>query len=456
MTDEPDQARGGVAQASMGAPDADAGGYRVELPEFQGPLDLLLHLIQEHELDILDIPIGFVTQKYVEYIILMQELNIDMASEYLVMAATLAHIKSKMLLPTPPQDQEEEPEAELDPRAELVRRLLEYQKYKLAAEQLSERAVLGRDVFVRGIPAPNVDGPAPLAPLGIFKLLDAFQTVLSRAKTTVEHQINFERFSITDRINQLVDVLRARRKLHFEDLFEGQEYRSELIVTFLAILEMTRLRMTRLTQDGPLEPIFIELAVSDEEVDDLARAAAGAIEESEKRTELASPAVESQGEPGSAAESAGEGEDAESETYREFDEHDFDEDAEFPEDSSSWSTEAAPALSASEAELSSGLDAPERAEAGLATGDEPPDTMADSFEAADHLEPEAPLSEDQAAYSALEEAPQMPEARMDADDNPEAPLVNEAPDATQAGEAEAAGEADEVDEALQIGSTERE
>lgn len=241
------------------------GGYRVALPTFEGPLDLLLHLIEQHELDIRDIPIAFVAAKFVEYIMLMQELNIDIASEYLVMAATLAHIKSKMLLPVVPEDQEEEQEAEIDPRAELVRRLLEYQKYKQAAEHLGSHDVLGRDVFVRGLPAPSVEGPAPLAGLSLFKLLDAFQAVLSRAKTTVDHQIDIERFSITDKINQLSDILRLHRRVAFEQLFEGQDSRVELIVTFLALLEMTRLRMTRLEQAGPLEPIFVELSVIDDE-----------------------------------------------------------------------------------------------------------------------------------------------------------------------------------------------
>src|ERR1044071_6443902 len=136
------------------APDDDAGtpgGYRVALPTVEGPLDLLLHLIEEHELDIFDIPIAFVAAKFVEYVTLMQELNIDVASEYLVMAATLAHIKSKQLLPVVPTDQDDEAEPELDPRAELVRRLLEYQKYKNVAEQLAGAPVLGRDVFLRGV-----------------------------------------------------------------------------------------------------------------------------------------------------------------------------------------------------------------------------------------------------------------------------------------------------------------
>ena len=241
------------------------GVYRVKLPTFEGPLDLLLHLIEEHELDIRDIPIGFIAEKYVEYITLMEELNIDTASEYLVMAATLTHIKSKMLLPTPPKDQDDEEDAELDPRAELVRRLLEYQKYKHAAAALSAHDVLGRDVFPRGLPAPQVDGPAQIAGLSLFKLLDAFQAVVSRNKATLDHQIDIERFSISDRINELSDLLRRSAKLNFEELFVGARSRLDLIITFLALLEMTRLRLTRLSQDGPYEPICVELAVSDGE-----------------------------------------------------------------------------------------------------------------------------------------------------------------------------------------------
>ncbi len=289
MSDEPDQAGGhssadppaagdppgNVSGDAAGAPEETGAGpgWRVQLPTFEGPLDLLLHLIQEHEIDIRDIPISFVTQKYVEYIKLMQELNIDVASEYLVMAATLAHIKSKMLLPTPPEDQDDaEAEAELDPRAELVRRLLEYQKYKQAAAQLGDRSVLGRDVFLRGLAAPNVDGPAPLAQLSLFKLLDAFQSVLDRAKTTVDHQIDLERFSITDRINELSDLLRQRPRARFDELFEGATSRGDLILTFLALLEMTRLRLTRLYQEAPLEPIMIELAVTDDDAEDAQQA----------------------------------------------------------------------------------------------------------------------------------------------------------------------------------------
>lgn len=240
------------------------GAYHVALPTFEGPLDLLLHLIQQHELDIKDIPIAFVSEKYLEYIVMMQDLNIDLASEYLVMAATLAHIKSKMLLPKPPADQDDDEAEELDPRGELVRRLLEYQKYKHAAEKLGESPVLGRDVFVRGAPAPSIDGPAPLAQVSVFKLFDAFQRLLSKAKQTQEHLIDVDKISISERIIQLTDILRGRGPVPFIELFDENTTRPDLIVSFLAVLEMTRLRMMIVIQAGPLEPIQIELTLADE------------------------------------------------------------------------------------------------------------------------------------------------------------------------------------------------
>lgn len=260
-------ARRAAARGASAPPEVvvSAQPYQVVLPTFEGPLDLLLHLIQQHELDIRDIPIAFISEKYVEYILMMQGLNIDLASEYLVMAATLAHIKSKMLLPTPPQDQEEEAENDVDPRAELVRRLLEYQKYRHAAEELGNAPVLGRDVFTRGAPAPSVEGPAPLAQVSVFKLLDAFQAVLKRVKQTAEHHIDVDRISISERINQLTDLLRGKGRVRFEDLFEETMTRSDLVVTFLALLEMTRLRMTRIFQEGPLDPIYIELSLTEDD-----------------------------------------------------------------------------------------------------------------------------------------------------------------------------------------------
>src|SRR5262249_51682832 len=159
-------------------PDREGAAWSVKLPHFEGPLDLLLHLCQKHELDILDIPISFVTEKYLEYLAVMELMQLDVAAEYLVMAATLAPIKSKKLLPAPPPGQEDEValEDEVDPREALIRRLLEYQKYKHAAEQLTARGVTGRDVFPRGaaIEAAASTGLAPLAEIPLFALVDAF------------------------------------------------------------------------------------------------------------------------------------------------------------------------------------------------------------------------------------------------------------------------------------------
>jgi segregation and condensation protein A len=248
----------------MSSPGVPTSEYHVTLPAFEGPLDLLLHLIQKHELDIMDIPVAFITEKYLEYIALMRELSIDVASEYLLMAATLAHIKSKSLLPAPPPDQADEMDGdELDPRAELVRRLLEYQKYKQAAADLSERGLLGRDVFLRGVAAPEAEGPAPLAPATVFSLMDAFARVLLRAKVDVEHEVSFDRMSIAERIQELSARLAGCARIRFEDLLGEGRHRSDLVLTFLALLEMTRLKMTRFYQTDPLSDIYIDLAAPD-------------------------------------------------------------------------------------------------------------------------------------------------------------------------------------------------
>lgn len=258
-----------AAEASAEVP-ADA--YVVSLPMFEGPLDLLLSIIQKHELDILDIPVSFVTEKYLDYLDVMRTLTIDVASEYLVMAATLAHIKSKMLLPEVPKDQESDAseEEEEDPRAELVRRLLEYQKYKNAAEMLGSRDTLGSAVFPRGASEPVPEGPAPFAPFGTFDLLDAFAKLLSRSKTKIDHEVIFDRISISDRISELVDIIRPRRSMPFEELFPEQTSRFDLVITFLAVLEMARLKMMRIFQTESLAPIHVELLVIDEGADPLA------------------------------------------------------------------------------------------------------------------------------------------------------------------------------------------
>jgi segregation and condensation protein A len=251
--------------------DAGNATYSVTLPSFEGPLDLLLHLCQKHELDILDIPIGFVTEKYLEYLAIMQmastQFGLDVASEYLLMAATLAHIKSKMLLPAPPPGQEDEAsELEEDPREALIRRLLEYQKYKQAAADLSARGVTGRDVFTRGVVLEEAVNPGlpPLAEVPLYSLVEAFQAVLGRAKVKMSHDIVADRMSLSDRINELADLLAVRKRVTFDALFEGVTTKFDLVITFLALLEMSKLRMTRLFQTEPLAPIYVELAARDD------------------------------------------------------------------------------------------------------------------------------------------------------------------------------------------------
>jgi segregation and condensation protein A len=232
--------------------------FRLQLPNFEGPLDLLLHLVQTHSLDILDLPIAFVTEKYVEYLGLMQKLNLDVAAEYLVMAATLVHIKSKSLLPKPPPELEDEEEEEGDPREALIRRLFEYQKYKHAAESLATRGLAGRDVFTRGTKTPVAEGEPPLAPVSLFKLLDAFKSIAERVAGTLSLEVDAERITIQERMTQIIDLLDVRKRLRFEELFEGASTTYELVVTFLALLEMGKMRVLFVYQADPGSPIHIE------------------------------------------------------------------------------------------------------------------------------------------------------------------------------------------------------
>ena len=249
----------------MDEPIPPSAAFRVLLPTFEGPLDLLLHLIRKHELDILELPIAFVTARYLEYLQMMKELDLDVASEYLLMAATLAHIKSKSLLPAAPSDALEEADEgyQEDPRAELIRRLLEYQKYKAAGDQLGQRPLAGRDVFQRGMSAPEVQGPAPLAGIDLYKLLDAFQHILKRVHGRVALEVTAERITIHERISQLSDFLRVKRACTFEELFITARTRYEVVVTFLALLEMTKLRMTRIYQADPASALHVQFALLD-------------------------------------------------------------------------------------------------------------------------------------------------------------------------------------------------
>ena len=231
--------------------------WRVNLSMFEGPLDLLLYLIKKHELDIWDIPIARITHEYLLAIEHMQALNLDVAGEFLVMAATLTTVKSRMLLPVSVEGGETEVE---DPRTELVERLLEYQRYRDVADALSKRAVLGRDVFERGQSAINLPEGIPLVlpEATLFEMLTALQEVLERAKARGHvHHILAERFSVVERIHWLHDCLRSEGRTTFRSLFRSLRSRMEIVLTFLAMLEMVKAGIVVLervylgaTQDG--------------------------------------------------------------------------------------------------------------------------------------------------------------------------------------------------------------
>jgi segregation and condensation protein A len=232
-------------------PPVTFGQFQLTLPNFEGPLDLLLHLIREHKLDIFDIPIALVTEKYLEYLARIKEINLDIAGEFLVMASTLAHIKSRLLLPRPQIQGEAEAEEEVDPRAELVRRLLEYQKYRDVAETLAKRSLLGREVFCRTaveVVAP-ADGDLGLVEVSVYQLIETLDRVLKNATPQVQHEVIRDRLSVSDAIHDVAERLRANGKVSFFSLFAGQRQHQKIIVTFLAALEMCRLKLIQIFQD---------------------------------------------------------------------------------------------------------------------------------------------------------------------------------------------------------------
>jgi segregation and condensation protein A len=237
--------------------------YRISLPEFEGPLDLLLHLCKTHEIDILNIPISFVTARYLEYLEMMQSMSVELAAEYLVMAATLAYLKARELVPTPEplEAAAEEGEDGLDPREELIRRLLEYQKYKDVAEKLGGRPIEGRNVFGRGAPM-DAGEAAGLADHSVWKLIEVWSKVLEKASPKVAHDVVIDRMSISDRINQLVDKLEAGGgSFLFDSIIDMElpelELRHQVVVTLLAVLELARLRVVRVVQDQATGAFFI-------------------------------------------------------------------------------------------------------------------------------------------------------------------------------------------------------
>jgi len=228
--------------------------FQVKLDVFEGPLDLLLHLIEKEEIDIYDIPIARITESYLEYIGMMDELDLEVAGEFLVMAATLLYIKSKMLLPSTEGEGEDMLSAE-DPRAPLVERLLEYKKYKRAAAFLQEREAEQQKIFIRDA---GTAGPSPL-PFGasLFDLLSAFREVLQKSSSRPSLEVTLDRLSLDEKIAELANRLRKRSPFDFFSLFSPQADRGELILTFLALLELIRQGLALVRQAEPFGEIMV-------------------------------------------------------------------------------------------------------------------------------------------------------------------------------------------------------
>lgn len=267
---------------SDGAPSevlrADGARYAVRLPEFDGPLDLLLHLIRREQFDIFDIPIAELTAAYLASLEDMRRAQMEPASDFLLMAATLLQIKSRMLLPRPPSLDDIEAEEPEDPRAELVRQLLEYRRFREVAEGLDSQAMLGRDVFYRpsGLDRPPADDEE-LAAQDAYRLGEAFRALIARTRFEAPHDIWVERISIGERIAQIADRLAEERRCTFSALLEGIRHREEAITTFLALLEMARLKLIHTTQGEHLGELYVEARVGS--IGDLGEEAAGMLAE---------------------------------------------------------------------------------------------------------------------------------------------------------------------------------
>lgn len=222
--------------------------YKVKLEVFEGPLDLLLYLIKKDEIDVYDIPIERITRQYLEYMELFKILDLDVAGEFVVMAANLIYIKSRSLLPVSQQPPDEEAEEE-DPRWELVRQLLEYKKFKEAAEHLQTRAQVQENLFSRVPEKPDFAGERPLGEVSIFDLLNAFQTMLKRVNVKEDmREIFEENFTVSDKIDLILKMIASGVALKFSELFAGAASRTEIVVTFLAMLELIRLKQLRTVQ----------------------------------------------------------------------------------------------------------------------------------------------------------------------------------------------------------------
>jgi len=232
--------------------------YNIKLPAFEGPLDLLLHLIKDNKVDIYDIPIALITHQYLQYIEMMKELNLEIAGEFLVMAATLIHIKSKMLLPVTEEVPAEEQE---DPRFELIQRLLEYQTFKDAALSLREKEEEWMGIYhrepekIEDTGTENV-GELYLFDINLFDLLGAFSKILEKAPPEVV-QITRETLTVKDKISLIMEMLEDRETMRFEELFKVDKTRAEIIITFVALLELIRLGLTRAYQEKDFGTIWL-------------------------------------------------------------------------------------------------------------------------------------------------------------------------------------------------------
>ena len=223
---------------------------------FEGPLDLLLYLIRRQNLDILDLPIAEITRQYMEYVDLMKDLHLELAGEYLVMAAMLAEIKSRMLLPRPTQVEEEEG----DPRAELVRRLQEYERYKQAAEDLDELPRVGREIFPTEVAAPDLKVVRLPPSVDLKDVLDAFKDVMQRAAMYEHHHIQMEPLSVRERMSIVLSSVSTDHFTDFTKLFKVEEGRSGVVVTLLAILELIKQSLIELVQTEAYGPIHVKAA----------------------------------------------------------------------------------------------------------------------------------------------------------------------------------------------------
>ncbi|MBI9076298.1 MAG: segregation/condensation protein A [Desulfatibacillum sp.] len=218
--------------------------YHIHLDVFEGPMDLLVHLIRKNEVDVYDIPIAVIADQYLRYVEMMQAMNVDLAGDFLVMAATLMQIKSRLLLPRHFEDEDEE-----DPRMEIVRPLAEYLQLKEAAESMGTRHLLGDSVFARN-PEPMAfdDREDEVIMVGLFELIEAFAKILDNVNKEELVTVTAETVSVKDKINQIVDILEEKQTITFSELFEKGCTKMDVIVTFLALLEMTKLSIITIAQ----------------------------------------------------------------------------------------------------------------------------------------------------------------------------------------------------------------